>query len=374
MSKKNYSLAVCLVLLIICAQSCKPIKEETVIKIGAIMPLTGDGAKYGETAKNAINLAIDEINEKKSTKKKIEVIFEDSKGDPKTGVLAVQMLISTHNVPVIIGGLFSSVTLAVSPILNKNKVVLLSPTSSAPEITNAGDYIFRNCASDIFEGNIMAEFSIRKMKLEKVAILYVNNDYGLGIKDVFTTNYIKLGGEILISETFDQGTTDFRLQLSKIKKYNPDAIYIIGYKELAQLLRQSRELDINKQFLSTVMFEDPEILKIAGDSAEGVIYSARTYDPKSNAHNIKKFVKKYVDKYNVEPDIFAALSYDAIKIISLAILESNAELTAESIKNYIYTVKHYPGIVGDTTFDKNGDVIQQAVIKIVRGGKFQIYE
>ena len=360
------------ILLIICGLiwvSCQKKVEEKVVKIGAILPLTGDAAKYGESAKEGIELAIEEINAEGGVKgHKIEIIYEDSQGLPTTGVSAFQKLITSNRVPAVIGGLFSSVTLAIAPIANREHVVVLSPTSSAPAITKAGDYIFRNCASDIFEGKIMAEAARKTLGLSKVAIIYINNDYGVGIKDVFKKEFTALGGKILAEEAFDQGATDFRTQITKVKQANPEAVYIIGYRELGSLLKQAKELGLNVQFLSTVMFEDPEILKIAGTAAEGVIYSARAYNPKSKEPIVKKFVEKYEMKYHKEPDIFAALSYDAVLILAKAM--EIGGFTADGIKGALYGIRDFQGVAGVTSFDENGDVVKPAVLKIVRNSKF----
>jgi len=350
---------------------CKK-KGEEVIKIGAILPLTGDGAKYGEAAKEGIELALQEINNKNGIRgKKIQIIYEDSQGIPSIGVSAAQKLINVDKIQIIIGDLFSSVTLAIAPIANENKVILFSPASSSPKLTNAGDYIFRNCASDIFEGEIMGKFVTEKLKLKKIAILYINNDYGIGIADVFRSIVTKNGITISSDEAFEQNSNDFKPQLLKIKNLNPDAIYIVGYKELGYLLKQAKETGIKKQFLSTVMFEDQDIIKIAGDAAEGTIYSYRTYDTESKDNNLVSFVNSFKSNYNSIPDIFSALSYDALNIIFQAIQTSGYNI--EEIKNALYNIKHYPGITGDTTFDENGDVIQPAQIKIVKNGNFIKY-
>lgn len=348
---------------------CQKKAEEKVVKIGGLMPLSGDGAKYGQSAKSGIDLAIEGINAKGGVKgHKIEVIYEDSQGLPTAGVSAFQKLITSNEIPTVIGGLFSSVTLAIAPIANREHVVVLSPTSSAPAITEAGDYIFRNCASDIFEGEIMARAAKGTLGLTRIAIIYINNDYGVGIKNVFKKEFTVLGGKLVAEEAFPQEATDFRTQITKIKQANPEAVYIIGYRELGSLLKQAKELGLNVQFLSTVMFEDPEILKIAGNAAEGAIYSARAYDPKSKSPVVEKFVENYKMKYHREPDIFAALSYDAAAILAKAMGLGN--FTAEGIKKALYDIKDFSGVAGITSFDKNGDVITPAVLRIVKNGQF----
>ena len=179
-----------LVVLVFIAVNCRrsnnqPSPAQT-ITIGSILPLTGDASKYGQSAQQAIDLASQEINAKGGIKgTHVTIVYEDSQGNPKGTVSALQKLITTNKVPAIIGDLLSSDTLAMSPVAERDKVVLLSPTSSAPEITKAGDYIFRNCASDTFEGSIMAGYAYDKLHTKRVAIIYINNAYGVGIRDVF---------------------------------------------------------------------------------------------------------------------------------------------------------------------------------------------
>jgi len=355
------------VVVVVIRQKGQPQKDE--IRIGAILPLTGDGAKYGGAARKAIDLVMSEVNDNGGLRgKKIQVIYEDTKGTGKDGVSAIQKLITVDEVSAVIGGLFSSVTLAVAPLAEKNQVVLLSPTSSAPKITDAGDYIFRNCASDVFEGKVMADAAVKELGVRKVAILYINNDYGVGIADIFKKTFLVHGGHIVAEEAFSQSATDFRTQLTKIANLQPDGIYIVGYKELGHLLKQAHELGIKTQFMSTVMFEDPDILSVAGKAADGVIYSARAYDPDSDEPHIKEFVTSFKHRYEEEPDIFAAYAYDAARILVQAMNEK--EPSADAIKQSIYAIKNFPGVTGSTSFDDNGDVIQPAYLKTVKDGKF----
>ena len=362
------NLVLTLAIIVVCFTGCQ--KDSNDIKIGAILPLTGDAAKYGDIAKKSFDMAVNEVNASDGIKgKKIKIIYEDSQGNPQLGVSAVQKLISTDRVISIMGDLFSSVTLAIAPIVEKNKIVLLSPASSAPKITEAGDYIFRNCPSDVYEGNVMANYAYDKLNMKKVALLYVNNEYGIGIKDVFKESFSKKGGTIIDEESFEQNTTDFRTQLAKIKQSNPEAVYLVGYKEMGYILKQAKEMKIRPQFLSTVMFEDPDILKIAQEGADNVIYSASSFDTKNDDNPIvQSFVKSFNDKYGQMPDIFAGLSYDAMKIMIIAIEQGGN--TSEGIKKALYNIKNYQGVTGEVSFDSNGDAILTPVIKKVENGKF----
>ena len=348
-------------------------KEPEEIKIGVLMPLTGTQAKYGESIKQGIDLAVKEANAIGGIERKlIKLTYEDYQGSPEKAVSGIQKLISIDHVKAIIGAFGSSATLAVSPIAEKNRVVLLSPSSSSPKITNAGDFIFRNEISEDYGAKQSAELYY-KAGFTKIGILYINNDYGIGVKDITIQIYDLLKGTITDVESFDEDTTDFRTQLLKIEKSNPKAILIIGYKEMIQILKQIKELGIKQQLLSTPMFEDPEIIANVGDLANGVIYTYYgTYSPESKQDVVRRFVVQFKNEYRIEPSYYAALAYDAAKILIQAITKSGYDAT--KIKNVLYQMQNFPGVSGSTSFDKNGDVIKPVILKSVRNKKFEIYE
>lgn len=348
-------------------------KEEKEIKIGAILALTGDAAKYGESVKNGFEFALQEKNSSGGIKgKKIKIIFEDSKADPKLAVSSFNKLIDIDKVQVVLGPMSSSEVLAVAPLAEKKKIILFTPTASAPSITNAGDYIFRNVTSDLFEGEELASFAFNDLRLKRAAIIYINNDFGIGLKDSFKRKFEQLGGSIADTETFEQGSTDMKSQISKIKSTNPEAVFIVGYKEMGSLLKQAKELRLKTQLLSFSMFEDPEILKIAGDITNGVYYTYRSFETTSDEEVVKKFIDNYKAIYKTEPDIFSALGYDALRIIIYAMERSGT--TADGVKQALYSVKDFPAVTGSLSFDKNGDVVQPMGIKVVKDGKFIWYK
>jgi len=349
-------------------------KKEDIIKIGVVLPLTGSGAAYGQDSQRGIELATEEINNQGGIKgKKIQLVMEDDQSVPKTSTLAVTKLINQDKVQVIIGSDLSSCVLADAPVAEKAKVVLLSPGASNPRITQAGDYIFRNWISDELEGSRMAEFMFNDMKLRNIAILYINNEYGVGLKEVVERRFKELGGNILLSESYEQDEMDFRTQLTKIKKLNPEGIYLPGYyKEMAHIVNQAKELGVKNQFYSCVCFEDPELLKIAGKNADGVIYSTPFYDPNSLEEHIRQFLKSFEEEFNREPGIFAGHGYDALKIVTLAI--ERGGYSGEAIKNELYKVRDFPGVSGNTSFDENGDVVKPVAIKTVKNGVFTMFK
>lgn len=344
-------------------------KEEGGIKIGAILPLTGEAAKYGLNTKNGIEIALEEINRKGGVKgKKVSIIYEDSQADPKKAVSVFQKLTTVDKVSFFLGPIASSSVLAVAPIANKKKVIILAPAASSPEITNAGDYIFRNVMSDLFDGHAVADFAFNNLKKMTAGIIYINNDFGIGLEASFKASFEKYGGEVVIVEAFYPGDNDFRTQLAKIKSSAPEVVFLAGQKEMGHILRQAIELGLNPQWISFSMFEDPEILKIAGNAANNVYYTYRVFDPDSDISVVKDFTESYKRKYGQLPDIFAGLAYDAAKILTLAIGKGGQDM--EKVKDALYNTKNFPGVVGSTTFDENGDVIKPIGIKKVENGKF----
>jgi branched-chain amino acid transport system substrate-binding protein len=359
-------LIIALVVVLIVTQTKK---VSGTLKIGAILTLSGDAAPYGESAKNAIDMAVNEINNNNLLKnKKLSVIYEDDQLDPKTGVNAFRKLVEINKVSVIVGPLTSSVALAIAPVANEKTIVLLSPSASSPLLTNAGDYIFRNVASDEYETKVMAQYVTEALKAKRIGIVYINNDFGVGYKEFFSKFIRQKGGEIPVAESYEQGSSDFRTQLLKMKTNLIDAIYIIGYKEMGRVLRQARELGIKSIFLSYSAIEDPDIITQANNAAEGLIYTRQSFDPDDPDNVVNKFSTSYRTLYKKDPDAYAALSYDAINILAKAISEGG--VNSEGIKTALYGIKNFPGVTGRTTFDANGDVTKSISIKEIKNGKF----
>ena len=342
--------------------------QEEVIEIGVILPLSGNAAVYGLSAKEGIELALQDLDNK------YQLIYEDSQCNSEKAVSASQKLINIDNVKMIIGHICSSAAMAVAPIAEQNKVILLSPGASTPELTNAGDYIFRNRQSISGEVSKVAEVSHNDFNINKMGIMYVNNDYGVGAKNIFKKKFEELNGEILSIESYEQDSTDFRTPLTKIKQVRPEAIFLAGYiKESAIIIKQATELNLETQFFSTMGVEGQELLDVAGPAAEGIIYTAPSFDVKSNESSIREFINKYKVKYGKEPTyIFAATGYDALKILDLGIEKCKTDTNC--IKNRLYSIENYPGVSGLTTFDEYGDVNKPVMIKTVKNGQFVPYE
>jgi branched-chain amino acid transport system substrate-binding protein len=341
------------------------------ITIGAILPLTGDAGSYGSALKKGMEVALNGINAQGGINgKKLVVVIEDSQADPAKAVSAFNKLRSVDRVPMVLGDMFSAGTLAIAPIAERNKIVLLSPSASAVDLTKAGDYIFRIYPSDTYDGTYLAQFARDNAHAKTVAIVFMQVSSISAVVQVFQHEFEKTGGKVVCSEAYKEGDTDFRSQLAKAKATDPDVIFIPGYlKEMANLLKQAKEMGIKTPFLSISTFADPKIMVLAGDAAEGVRFSSPSFDAKSTTPEMQTFVQMFRKNYNEEPDIMAGYGYDVVNIAAQA-LRASGEITPDSIKQALYGIKDYPGVTGKTTFDSNGDVVKELRMMSVENGTF----
>jgi branched-chain amino acid transport system substrate-binding protein len=366
-------------LLIIAAQlltlvGCGPKASESnkpSIKLGAVLPLSGDSAAWGEQGRWGIEYAVNEANEKSGTGgNKIEVVYEDSQAVPRLGVTAATKLIDVDKVPAIIGDIVSSTTLAMAPIVEQKKVVLVGISCSAPAITHAGDFVFRVWPSDTLEGEVAANWA-RSKGFEKAALLHIATDYGQGLADVFKSHFEAKGGKVVVIQAYSQDQTDFRSNLARIKSDSPDVVYLISYyKDAALVLRQAQEVGLKTQFLAATAVENDDLLKIAGNAADGLTYPTIVdFDADHPTDAQREFINKFTQLHGKKPDWAATHAYDATAVV-LQALQAGAR-TGEEIRALIDKKREFQGITGTIKFDANGDVIDKpAVMKTVRDGKF----
>ncbi|MDD5193240.1 MAG: penicillin-binding protein activator [Candidatus Nanoarchaeia archaeon] len=344
--------------------------EKEAIKLGVTIPLTGDLANFGAGEKDAIEIAVDEINSNGGINgRKIELIIEDTKCDAKEGVSAANKLINVDKVPVIVGEICSGPTLAMAPLAEQSKTILFATAASSPKITNAGDYVFRDYLSDAYQGRVGADYTYDELGKRKAGILFMQIDYGIGVKDAFIKRFKELGGEIVSEESFQQNAKDLRTQLAKIKQSDPDVVYFVGYNQEAIIfLQQFENLGINAQIVSTETFDDPSILQKVGTAGEGAIYTAQ-YSPLSEDFKAAMKSKTGSDQVLIgSPNV-----YDAIKIIADAMKKCENPEDTTCIKDNLYKVKDYPGVSGTISFDSNGDRESGSYnIKTYKNGKIEV--
>jgi len=346
-------------------------KQPQVIKVGAILPLTGNMATFGQSFKNGIELAKDEVGSTPVGGEKtfkIEILYEDDKADAASSVSAFNKLINLNGVKYVIGGVMSSTAMPIAPIALEKKAIFLSPTATTPSLNQFKDHVYRMQPADNYDGSIMATFARTKLSIEKVAILYVNNDWGVGLQDVFEKEFVALGGHILAKESFPLESKDFRSQLTKIKSTKPEATYMLGYyTELSGILRQMRELNFNTRILSAYSFYDKRLLDLAGNIAEGAIVTISMYDPKSTSKTVSDFVGKYIQRFGSEPDMFAAHSYDCMILLINALKKAGDN--PEEVNKILKETRDFQGVTGLTTF-QDGNVIKEFRLLTVKSGNF----
>jgi branched-chain amino acid transport system substrate-binding protein len=340
--------------------------------IGHISPLTGDEAIYGKWEKDGIDLAVDEINAGGGISgRKIAVIHEDDKSSAATAISALQSLISARDVRVVIGGSLSSTTLAMAPIAEQHKVILLTPSAQSPKISQAGDFVFRLFASSTVEGAQLAAL-VAKSGVSTAAIIYNNNDYGVGLRDVITE---KLRGHVnvLAAEAYAGETKDFRTQIQKaVVSTKPDAVILLGYPaDMGTALKQMAEMGVHPRVFAPNGFEGEEIVKIAGQAAEGVVY---VYPILSDSQNAVRVKEAFRARYGHEMNVYNGMGYDSLKVLAAAIenaFKATGKLDGDPVKDALYHTQNFPGVTGPITFDQNGDVVDRPMeARVVRNGKF----
>lgn len=327
--------------------------EKEPILIGVIGPLTGDSSDYGQNVKNAIELALEEINNNiGANERKFKIIYEDHACEPLKAVTAIQKLINVDKVSIIIDEACSSCALAEAPIAENNKALLILPTSSNYKIKEAGDYVFRIYLSDAFQGKKLAEMAFSK-NYNKAAIIYKNDDYGFGLKEVFEEEFKKLGGMIVTAEAHGVGEADFRSIITKIKNSQPDVLILADDSKYgALILKQAKGLSLNIPVYGSDAMKDESLINVADYAADGLITVFPNYPKEANYKNIESL---YDHKYGKLPEGYALYGYDALKLIADVINRVGSDST--NIKNELYNVKDYKGVTGIIAFDNFGERI-----------------
>ncbi len=347
-------------------------QEKKPILIGGVAPVTGPAATYGKSTKQGYDMALEEWNAKGGVLgRPVKMIFEDDKADPTEAANAFSKLINENHVVAIVGSVTSSCSLAGAPIAQRNKVPMITPTSTNPKVTEQGDYIFRACFIDPFQGTVAAKFVYNNLKARKVGVIYdIGQDYNTGLAEFFKKEFENLGGQIVAYEGYPDGTTDFNTQLTKILDNKPDVIYSPNYyNDDGLIAKQARSLGFKGPIVGGDGWDSPDLVKIGGDAVNNC-YFTNHFSKDSKSPIVQDFVKKYKEKYGEAPDALAALGYDAMNIMLTAI--KNAGSTdGEAIKNALMNID-YQGVTGHIKFDKDRNPIKSAVIIKIENGK-QVY-
>lgn len=330
------------------------------IKIGGIYPLSGPVAVYGVEAKNGVELAVQEINAAGGVNgKMIELIAEDDEGNPEKSVNAYKKLTAKDNVKMIIGSLTSGCTQAIASLAQSQKVIVVAPAATMESITDAGDYIFRVCFIDPFQGTVGAKFAAENLGKKKSAVLYdVGNDYSVGLYENFKKGFVASGGALVAEESYNTGDKDFNAQLTKIKNANPDVVYLPDYySTVALIAKQLRAQGISVPIIGADGWGG--ITENAGNEVLNGFYSDH-YAADSTDPKVVEFVTKYTGKYNSTPTAFAALGYDAMYVIKDAIAASKSTDSSKIRDSLAKTTGSY--VTGNLEFDANRNPTKSAVM------------
>lgn len=339
--------------------------DGAVVKIGFIGPLTGDYANYGTLCRQAVEMAIDEINAKGGVNgASIKLFAEDSEGDSQKALAAMEKLSSSDKVCAIIGPVLTGETFSVAERAQAEGIVIITPSASHKDITNVGDYIFRTTPSDGLQGEVAGKYWSQVLGYTKLAVLYAKNDYSQGLYESMSEAFTQDGGQIVAAETFMVGDKDFKTQLTKLKNTDAQAIYLPDYTaEMAQILEQAAQLGIDKPFLSGDGFLSEEIYSLAGQYTDGVVYTASARVEESNKN--KEFKDAYTARWGIGPDSFATNAYDATYILVSVIEKVGTDRKA--IKTGMEQVKDFEGVNGIINFAPNGDLVAYQGVYEVHG-------
>ncbi len=346
------------------------------IKVGEFASMTGSEATFGQSSHKGTALAIEELNATGGVLgKKLELIMEDDQSQAGQPATVVRKLISRDGVVAILGEVASSRSLEAAPICQQNQIPMISPSSTNPKVTQVGDYIFRVCFLDSFQGGkVLTEFANNTLKAKSVAVLKdVKSDYSLGLAKFFEDGFTANGGKIVVEQNYNGGDKDFNAQLTAIKAENPDAVFVPGYyTEVGLIALQARQLGLNVPLFGGDGWESSVLVSIGGSALEGDYFSTHLA-PDEDTPRVKNFVEKFRAKYGETPDSMAALGYDSAMVLADAIKRAGTT-DGPKVRDALAAAKDFQGVTGKTTIDVNRNASKSAVILTITNGQFKYVE
>ena len=349
--------------------SCAKLPDNE-IRVGEFGSMTGGTATFGQTTHEGIMLAVDEINAVGGINGKlVKLVSEDDRGKAEEAATVVNKLISRDHVHAILGEVASSNSLAAAPIAQRAEVPMISPSSTNPKVTQQGDYIFRICFIDPFQGKVMAKFGRETLHAKTAAILRDKSaDYSVGLADVFVKEFTAMGGTVVMDQAYQAKDVDFKSQLTGIREKKPDILFVPGYyTEVGLIAKQAREMGLKAPLLGGDGWESPELYTIGGKAIEGSYFSNHC-SPHSKEKNVVDFAAKHMAKYHKAPGALTMLGYDAAMVLFDAIKRSPS-LKGPDLRAAIAATKNFPGVTGNITLDADRNAVKSAVVLQVKGGR-----
>ena len=346
------------------------------VKIGVFMSTTGTTANFGISSVNGIKMAADEINAAGGINgKQVELLVQDDRSDASEAATIVTKFVTQDQVNAVIGEVASSRSIAAAPIAQNAKIPMLTPSSTNPEVTKKGDFIFRSCFIDPYQGAAIAQFAAKTLGAKTAAIMVDRkNDYSTGLEKVITETFTRLGGKMVATQSYQEGDQDFNAQLTSLKGTNPEVIFVPGYyNDVGLIAKQARDKGITVPLIGGDGWDSEQLYKIGGTALNGSFFTNH-YSPFDTAPNVVKFVSDYKSRYNSTPDALAATAYDAANIMFDAIKRSKS-LSGTDIRDALAATNAFPGVTDTVTFNKQRDAVKPIVmIEIKDGGKYEVRE
>lgn len=357
-------------------QAAAPVMATDKVVLGHYASLTGDTASFGIATKKGVDLAAKLLNAQGGFNgKPVEVITYDDQSKPEEASTMITKLITQDNVSAVIGEVASKLSMVAGEVAQRNKTPMVSPSSTNPKVTEKGDYIFRICFIDPFQGQVMAKFAKDNMKAKTAAILRdVEQDYSVGLADFFKKAFEEQGGKIVIDTSYTSKDTDFKAQLTEIKSKKPDVVFVPGYyNSVALILKQARGMGIKQPVLGGDGWESPDLVKVAGKEALEGTYFSNHYAPDTKEASAQDFIAAYKKEYGGEvPDAMGALGYDAFNVTIDAMKRANST-GRDEIKKALTDTKGFKGVTGQITIDQDRNAVKSAVVLQFKNGEAKFY-
>lgn len=362
-----------LFLMLLIAMGCQDKSDKIVI--GNFGSMTGAEATFGISTRDGIILAMEEWNKAGGLLgKQIELKAYDNQGKPEEARLSVEKLINIDNVVAVLGEVASTRSLAGAPVAQQYKVPMITPSSTNPLVTQKGDYIFRVCFIDPFQGEVMAKFAFNSLKFKKAAVLRDSkSDYSMGLATYFIKTFTALGGQIVADEKYVSGDVDFKAQLTNIKSQQPEFIFVPGYyTEVGLIARQAREQGIKVPLMGGDGWDSEKLVEIGGEAINGSYFSNH-YTVEDPRPEVQNFIKNYQARFGSKPDALAASGYDAAVILFQTIKSTNS-IDPKAIRDGLAQVKNFQGVTGIISINEKRDATKSAVVLQVQGKNFKFVE
>ena len=344
------------------------------VKIGLSAPLTGDWAEYGNDFKRSVTLVIDKVNKEGGINgKQIALVIADSRGDAKESVLIAEKFVADPEIIAQIGDFSSSSTMAAAPVYEQAKMVQISPTASHQDWTKKGEFMFRVVATQGYEGPYNARWAVNDLKKKKIATIYINNDWGVDANKYFVAEAKKGGADILAEEAFTPGEKDFNAIISKLKRLEPDLVYMpTFYADFTAIMNQAERARFKPTVLANSSLFSVKTLEMGGKAVEGTMIPVNYFssDPRPAAQN---FTKEYKALYGADPNQFAALAYDAAGLLVAALKAVGTESRAK-VREGLLGLKGYDGATGPISYAEGRDPAKQLVRIMIKDGQWVLYK